>query len=211
MMISYFVGLDLGQASDYTALAILERTAGALPDEPNFAVRHLHRYPLGTSYPAIVANVVDLLSRPPLVTASPTLAVDGTGVGKAVVDLFRREDLPGDFEPVIITGGDLETYEGDVRRIPKRDLVGVVQVALQTARLKIAPSLADAPTLQRELETFKATVAIAPQDTCEAWREGQHDDLVLAVALALWCGARPEVVPYYAVGPPRARDTFVVV
>lgn len=149
---SYFVGLDLGQARDYTALAIVERNAGAAPDEPHFAVRHLHRYDLGTPYPAIVASVVETLQQPALRVHKPTLAVDGTGVGAAVVDLFRREKLPGEFEAIIITGGDQVTREGGVARVPKRDLVGVVQVALQTARLKIAPTLKEAATLQRDLE-----------------------------------------------------------
>jgi hypothetical protein len=30
----------------------------------------------------------------------------------------------------------------------------------------------------------KAT--LSPKDTLEAWREGPHDDLVLAVAIAAW-------------------------
>ena len=44
----YFVGLDLGQASDHTALAVLERPLvkpGAAPGlrRPPCALRHLHR------------------------------------------------------------------------------------------------------------------------------------------------------------------------
>ena len=42
----YFAGLDLGQSRDYTALAIIEQTQEDEDAEPNFAVRHLHRYEL---------------------------------------------------------------------------------------------------------------------------------------------------------------------
>ncbi len=45
-------------------------------------------------------------------------------------------------------------------------------------------------------------------DSYGAWREGTHDDLVLAVALALWAGERQEVRgrPFSAaVGGERAR------
>lgn len=190
---TYFVGLDLGQARDYSALAIVERHKGVKRDEPSLAVRHLHRYELGTPYPAIVADVAAMLGREPLSERKPTLVIDGTGCGAAVVDLFRNAKLKADLKAVLITGGDIESYEGGYWRIPKRDLVSVIQVGLQTTRLKIAPTLAYAPTLQRELEEFKVKVSISPQqDTYEAWREGTNDDLVYAVALAVWSGAEPD-------------------
>jgi hypothetical protein len=80
--IKYLAGLDLGQTSDYTALAILERTRpknGPNSKQKFFAVRHLERFPLGTSYTTICDRVVDLFDEPPL--ANGTLAIDQTGVG----------------------------------------------------------------------------------------------------------------------------------
>ena len=66
----YFLGLDLGQAADWSALAVLERTT--MPQESTvrcehawqFGCRGLKRWPLGTSYPAIVDNVAALVPRP---------------------------------------------------------------------------------------------------------------------------------------------------
>ena len=43
--------------------------------------------------------------------------------------------------------------------------------------------------LRRELEIFKVTFSPSGHDSYgagEDWRVGNHDDLVLAVALALW-------------------------
>lgn len=40
-------------------------------------------------------------------------------------------------------------------RVPKRNLVGVTQVALQTSRLKIAVSLPEAAMLTSELQNFE--------------------------------------------------------
>jgi hypothetical protein len=72
--------------------------------------------------------------------------------------------------------------------VPKRELVSVAQVALQTGRLKIAASLAEAATLTNELMNFKVKISLeTAHDSYGAWREGTHDDLVLA--LALWVGA----------------------
>jgi hypothetical protein len=71
--------------------------------------------------------------------------------------------------------------------VPKRDLVAAVQVLLQNGRLKIAPELELAPVLKKELLNFR--VKIDPKtahDSYEHWREGDHDDLVLATALACW-------------------------
>ena len=46
-----------------------------------------------------------------------------------------------------------------------------------------------AEVLVRELSTFRAKVNIATgNESFEAWRSRDHDDMVLAVALAAWLG-----------------------
>lgn len=193
MTTPYVVGLDLGQAADFTALAVIERSAGAAgSDHPVYAVRHLQRWPLRTAYTQLVSDVTQLLQRPPLKGATQALVVDATGVGAAVVDLFKEASLGADnLVPVTITSG--ADVQGDDRagwRVPKRDLVGVVQVLLQHRRLKIAASLREAETLLKELEGFRVKISAAGNDTWGAWRDGTHDDLVLAVALACWYAER---------------------
>lgn len=185
----YTLGLDLGKTKDYTALVILERH-GEGP-EAVFHARHLERFPLGTPYPTIVKAVAAMLGDPVLVSAGrPRLAVDETGVGAPVVDLFRQAKLPGQLYPVHITGGSSVNYDRGVEYVPKRELVSVVQVALQTDRLKIAARLPEAQTLVRELQDFEVKITESANDTYGAWREGTHDDLVLAVALGLWVGKK---------------------
>jgi len=46
--------------------------------------------------------------------------------------------------------------------------------------------LAAPPT--RELATSQRRTTAAAREQVGAWREGQHDDLVLAVTLSLWAG-----------------------
>jgi hypothetical protein len=77
--------------------------------------------------------------------------------------------------------------EGPHYRVPKRDLVSLLQVLLQGERLKVASTLPEAPTLVQELLASRARVAPRASDGDSAWREGPHDDLVLATALACWC------------------------
>lgn len=200
----YLLGLDLGQRLDYTALGVLERRSG--PAGAVYGVTHLERF-RGVPYPEIpprVAAVEDRIRRAHEarvyrrtgqgVRAEPSVAlvVDQTGVGAPVVDLLRAAGLA----PVAVTihGGDRVTREGRDVRVPKRDLAAAVAVALQTGRLKIAPALPLAETLRHELEHFKVALSAAGHDRYGAgadalsWREQPHDDLVLAVALALWHG-----------------------
>jgi hypothetical protein len=74
-------------------------------------------------------------------------------------------------------------------RVPKRDLVGVVAVLLQQARLQIAQSMPETPLLLHELLNFKVKIdPSTAHDSYSAWREQDHDDLVLALALACWWG-----------------------
>ena len=93
---------------------------------------------------------------------------------------------------VTITGGDTVSRDREDYRVPKRDLVSIVQVLLQSDRLKIARALAEAQTLTSELLAFKVSISLKGHDSygndVGPWRENPHDDMVLAVALACWYG-----------------------
>jgi len=141
----YLAGLDVGQAQDYAALAIAEYDERAGKGETVYAFRYLHRWPLGTPYPAIVHDIPQILVHAP--PRSVTLVLDATGVGRGVYDMFVDAHLVT--AAVTLHGGHTVSYDKGYWRVPKRDLVTAVQVALQTSRLKIAKALELAPTLQR--------------------------------------------------------------
>jgi hypothetical protein len=73
--------------------------------------------------------------------------------------------------------------------VPRKELIGVLQVLLQGRRLRIAPELPYAETLCQELLNFKEKPVTVKEDEV-AWRERPHDDLVLAAAQAAWQGER---------------------
>jgi hypothetical protein len=179
----YIVGLDLGQQRDYTAISVIERLDGGLPEGPELHVRHLERF-RDRLYPDVADHVHGLIETPQLV-GRVALAVDQTGVGPAVTDLLRRRGIA--FTSVHIHGGDSVSRGGGAVRVPKRNLVYTLVAAFQTGRLKISASLDLARVLTDELLNFR--LKINPQtghDSYEHWRENQHDDLVLATALAVW-------------------------
>jgi hypothetical protein len=66
--------------------------------------------------------------------------------------------------------------------------LGCLQVLLQTGRLKIARALPEAGVLVKEWLACHVKITTTAHDTDGAWRDGAHDDLVLAVALACWYG-----------------------
>jgi hypothetical protein len=208
---NYTLGLDLGQAAEFSAVCAVERTVAvprdlSEPDPPPvYTVRHLHRWPLGTPYPEIVEAVKALVATPEL--DGCRLVVDVTGVGGAVMDLVRRAELGVSIQAVTITGGQAMTkQEGGGYAVPKKDLVAVLQVLLQQRRLVVAKTLPHAALLGAELSAFRVKVTAGGNDTLEAWRERPHDDLVLAVALAVWWAERFSGDGEVFVGPPPLAD-----
>lgn len=182
---SFFLGLALGQLQDYTTIAVLERPIWKRGlTRATYDLRHLERLPLGTPYPGIVARVRELMSEAFLGQNSRAwLVADATAVGPSVIDLLRQAGLRP--VAVTITGGDTATDEDSNYRVPKRNLATLIQVLLQSQRLNIAEGLALGPILAEELPNFQVNPQTS-HDSYYAWREGQHDDLVLAVVLACW-------------------------
>ncbi len=176
----WLCGLDLGQASDYTAFSAIERDEGLV-----YRCRQLQRFKLGMAYTAQVAQVVTWLSVPPLVGCN--LVVDHTGVGRAVVDLIRERNPPVTLVPITITAG--QDFTSDRRggyHVPKKDLVTALNLVMQQQRFKVAPQLPLAETLTTELANFRVKVTKDIHEQFGAWRDGEHDDLVLSIALAIW-------------------------
>jgi len=201
----YYIGLDLGKRQDYTALTVLaereerERYRRTYEDRAQtemalrwtfseYWLQHLQRWQLGTKYAKIAADVAELLRRPPFRGTDTTLVIDRGGVGEAVYEQIEDHagGGPADLVGVSITGGRKVTSAGPQHyRVPKRELVAALQVAVQNGEIRAASDLELWPTLRSEMESFTAEITETGHDTYEA-RQGEHDDLVLALALPVW-------------------------
>ena len=210
--VRYTLGLDLGKTTDYSALAIVEEPPASvredLPragwiarwsDDPDFKVTWLQRWPLQTSYAAIAADVaatVVRLAGRPGPPQELQLYVDGTGVGVAVLELLRAQPALGlvGVQGVTITAGHATTKAWNGRgydhHVPKKELVGAAQVALQRGKLRVAAALPEAATLAAELRQFEVRVTDSA-NLQFSHREGQHDDLAISLAAANWWANRP--------------------
>lgn len=181
----FVVGVDLGQSHDYTAIVVLERAGDELH------ARHIERLPLGTPYPKQVTRVAEVVGSPQL-ERKAMVAVDGTGVGRAVVDLLRPalKPLGAPLVSIIITGGNSTSRVGSHWSVPKRDLIASAQVALQQKRLRIASQLAEAQTLVDELVAYRVKVSDDGHDSYSNGRETANDDLVLAACIATYVATK---------------------
>jgi hypothetical protein len=196
----FVIGLDLGQKQDYTAVAVVEKEERSEAGEkPMLYLNHLERYALGTPYGEQMDSVVALVERikekikdrakqdwpNQYRPRQPELIVDATGVGVGVVEMLKDRGLR--YRAVTITAGFSEATGGGTYHVPKRNLVSRAVAPFEGRRLKIARSMSLVPELVHELENFKVKVNLTTaHDSYEAWRESDHDDLVLALALACW-------------------------
>jgi hypothetical protein len=182
------LGLDLGQKRDHAAVAIVERRTGS----SCYWVAHLERMPLGTTYPRVVERVREMVQDDKL-RGQCRLTVDATGVGGPVVDLLRAARLGCDLAAVTITSGDRESQNGQAWSVPKRDLIAGVQLLLEQGDLRIPRLLREVGALVRELLDVRITMAGGGRVRLGADGFGQHDDLVIALALACWRAKRQPV------------------
>lgn len=174
------IGVDIGQRSDPTAVAVVE--AVARDGRTHFLVRHLERLPLGTPYPAVTARLRRIVERATeQAGALPKVFTDATGVGQPVTDLLRAANLY--ITPVYFTHGDRRTIEAGEVRLGKAWLVSRLQVLLQDGRLHL-PRTAEAEALAKELLDYEIRVDQDGNDRYGAFRVGTHDDLVTALGLA---------------------------
>lgn len=187
----YVLAVDVGQSNDYTALVIVH-SHGADDARQHDLVRaeRFRQLP----YPEQVRRIRDRYgdlqqhARASHVHSSVELVVDATGVGKPVLDAMKEQGLRP--RGVIITGGDTSKHADGMDRVPKRELVTTLQVALQAKRLWIAEGIPLADVLVREFRGFRVKIGQSGHarfgNDVGAWREAEHDDLVLATALAVW-------------------------
>lgn len=173
----YIVGGDLGQVKDPTAVVVVERcgkTAATLgqrsPKEDTYRVVDIRKALLGAPYPDIVRDLRDLAlelkarAGPQVVNGIDRgcldvlhVVLDGTGLGRPLGDMVREEftqhGMAAMVSEIVFTSGLDTSRRGWRYTVPKSDLVCVVDLALQQARLKIAREILLAGELLDELAT----------------------------------------------------------
>ena len=199
-MADYIYSLDLGKIGDYHGEVLAEvksiirsRTSNArrgLTDDgkeeiiyPEIHVRYLGRHQL--SYDKVVDKVL-LRMEDPRIIHNCDLLVDATGVGIPVLDFMKRMQL--DPIGVWISSGKDPNSKDYGYSVPKGDLISTLQIALSIGCLKFSKGLDQeiVKQLQHEFQFFSEKKKSPTHTTYEAWREKDHDDILLALAILVW-------------------------
>ncbi len=202
----YVFGVSLGVSIQPTAMALVEhkvwKNENWEPETEALHLRYLERLQLDAGYPDTVERIDTVLKSAEIkdeeCDENPDVIIDVTGAGRAILELFKRAEI----EPIVVTitnaSGREEEIKPDDWHVPKKELIGNLQVMYQTGRWKMAKDLELVPTLIKELRDFKMRPPRLDPSDPETWRERPSDDLVFAVALAAWRASRhiptPQVV-----------------
>lgn len=208
-MIWYQEGDDIGQLVDPSARVILrvhdpdlnqpvdEFARGpvriATREPRRMEVVEVVRFPLDIPYTSLVRTLVSDFRRPELVVGAnpPRMAVDITGVGRGVYDMLREAGV-GPMGITITSGATAHNDKG-IWYVPKRDLVMAAVLGMEQKTLLIGSEVPGCDLLVQELRAFKVKTTATGRESyaaSEEWREGDHDDIVLALAIAVWAAAR---------------------
>lgn len=160
---AHFIGLDLGQSRDYSALAVVS----ASKSTRRLRLEFLEQCPLGLSYAALppaIHQIIDVLGH----NRHATLAIDATGPGRPVVDMIRRSGLQVEIQPFVIGAGNAGChFRNGIYSIGRETLLSALRAAIETRRLVFPANLPCKPLLIDQL------------------LGNGHDDLVFAIALAV--------------------------
>ncbi len=112
--------------------------------------------------------------------------MDATGLGMPVLDMLRTANLGCLITPVLLTGGERESCVAGIWHVPKRDLITGLQSMLEKRELGRPAKFPAAQDLGKETADMEVRVSERGRVSYRAWRVGEHDDLVVATALACW-------------------------
>jgi hypothetical protein len=191
-----YTGLDLGQRHDHSALATLHliwiaRAGGGRANlyQPELTIGSLVRFPLGTDYDDLHRLVSHRLAQH---RHRQELVIDAGGPGPPMIDRFRNT-LSANIaiRPVIITGGKGESaLPGGYMGISRRSLIATLMLAIAAQSLTCDEDMPHWEIFEEELIELRG-------DTTHPGDSNGHDDLVMAVALALSAAVRdaPQLLP----------------
>ena len=178
------IGVDLGKMRDPSTIAIVRRpdtvmrTATMRPypvlserRSGPAALVYLEKIRLGTSYVDVVERIRQVARHEALGNEKRRVVVDATGVGAPVVDMLRRVKLGCELRPLTITAGTGERYSSGTYYVSKIDLMAGLRTCMELKGLEFGEGLREWKEFRKQMLGFGGAA---------------KDDLVLAVALAVW-------------------------
>ena len=193
---SLHMGVDLGQSQDPTAIMCYHTPTPLETWTVNEDARTT-RQDVEEHFDVVSSRSAQARHRYPDVVAHVGRSSAGRRCAMAAIWSLTRAasaalsatcSMPPACAPVrvsITAGTDATTQDGRRWSVTKSLLISGVDARLHSGELSFAAELARSACLSEELKDFRSTSTSAGRATYQA-RVGKHDDLVLAVAIALW-------------------------
>ena len=182
-----FIGIDVGKRQDHTAIVAVECHLTQTRDRDPYTgthlvtahllVRYAESLPLGSDHLDLPARLRAVLASLPGPHKQTHFIIDSTGESTLIEVLRRDKSLrQHPLTPVAITGGHQTTHlAGGYEGIPRPDLLTRLRTAFGTHKLTLPVDTPGLAELETELIAFRSD-----------GHQPEHDDLVFALALAVW-------------------------
>lgn len=195
------IGVDPGKLADPAAVVVVEHQNSQT--DTHYAVRAIEHPATGTSYTTLRDRLVEMdrkLSEVHGVKAE--YRIEANGCGEPFLDMLRETRLRGRIVTVWTTGSSkvLESRDGRELSIGKAPLITQLVTLLEQGRVHL-PNTAEAAALTEELEDFGRETT---RGAVKYEAETGHDDLVIALALAVW-RKKPRKVARWGWGPSESK------
>jgi len=192
----YIIGFDLGRDRDHSAIAVLgvrmenhgqyDFAMLRQPARRILELGTLHRIPLGTEYIEVVKHLRRIVNELQCAAGwghpdvDIHVVIDSAGPGQVAVELIRAQQMKINLVPTLLTSGhEVGLSNSGTRTVPRRELVANLRYLLEVELLRINSRLRHANVLEKEI------AAVRPHGG-----QYEHDDLVIAAALASWYATR---------------------
>jgi hypothetical protein len=202
----WVVAIDPGGIADHTAIAALhfvyeplvegEDNFHVSPDRKTikqnvrrtFRVHGLKRLPLGLTIPQQCDRLEEIiLARPQLRRADVVFDAGGLGVG--LLHAYEERGHKVAARIVFSAGNEIGKLKADRISVPKDQLIGALDGAVQNNELRGSPDLPEVEALFKGAGTFHRAITAAGRSTMNA-RESEHDDLICALSMSCWWAKR---------------------
>jgi len=209
------VALDpSGSGDDHHALSLIYREEWQKGEnyDPDFAVEKMHRIQLAKRLPQtlefvdVLATMLRLARHLSHETELARLSgwlmvVETNGVGHGYAEALRAKLQPRHVLRIFTTAGlDQKPVVEDKTTMPRMAGLDLVRMLMETHYLRAAKGAEGMEHLAAELQTFVWRTKNRPEAMA-----GQHDDLVMALALAVWTAEKLVPPLLRAAPPPRGR------
>ena len=194
----YWLGVDLAQAQDNTALVCVHDECLPLwgggsrqvlgPRQRTIVFADKFK---GVSYPDVVSHVIRTMLKEPL-RGRARLVIDASGLGRVVSDLLFEQGV--EHHAVQMTVGQNWVEKGRYVNVGKTLLLETLSLLFATGDLTFAHDLPLREDILAELETFQLETTAAGNQVITQGKSGAHHG-DLAIALAAACFASEHLLP----------------